>query len=42
MSRSQMLISISIADADDVYVLNSYLIQMLGTFINCLLQLLSC
>ena len=37
-----MLILISTADADDVYVINSCLIQMLGTSINCLLQLLSC
>ncbi len=31
MSRSQMRILISIADADDIYVINSCLIQMLGT-----------
>ena len=42
MSRSQMRILISIADADDVYVINSCLIQMLGMFIICLLQLLPC
>ena len=42
MSRSQMRILISIADADDVYVINSCLIQMLGMFTKYMLQLLSC
>ncbi len=34
-----MRILISIAEADDVYVIKSCLIQILGTFMHCVLQL---